>query len=517
MQTQKGWFWMIQKDYWKRTALWGFWDNKTPLDNPHKGWYLHYYDNGITKYFDAENPEDYLMDFPCFNHVYLRLGWCYLEPEEGQYNWEMLDEVIRRWWAKGRKVTFRVSCKETGSDQAFATPKWVFEKAGAKGEYTTMYGSESFEPDYGDPIFLEKLENFMQALAARYDGAPFLEFVDIGSFGEWGECHTEGSSDRAWPIEVMKEHVDIHTRAFKKTTVLGNYDMVCLRRTYDGTEEEIQDYMVAEGLGNRIDSGCVGFYSDRYGLSSNHTPWLFEPYWRTKPIDLEFCHYTYTPASPNWDNGYRMIAAAHEIHPTFAGFHGYARKWLGDNAHFAEVYGNLIGYWYFLQTVYLPETIGAGQRLAMGAVWENRGSAPAYTRYKLYLKLVNPKTGESDLINLREADCRKWLPIEPSEEMYSIRPRKDLTPGTYDACIGLFEEIDYETPLPEGYTWPECEKFEFPGRPIKLALRKELACDDGFYRVGSINVTAYERPFHEGVVTVGPLWPGHPKSQEGKL
>ena len=499
---------MLAKDYWKRTPLWGYWDNQTPLANPHKGWYLHYYDNGITCYFDAENPDDYLLDFPCFNHIYLRLGWCYLEPEEGKFNWEMLDEVIRRWWAKDRRVSFRISCKETGKEQAYATPKWVFEKAGAKGEIV----GETFEPDYGDPIFLEKLANFMNALGARYDGAPFLEFVDVGSFGEWGEGHTEGSSDRAWPIEVMKEHIDIHTNAFKKTTVLGNYDMVAIRRTYDGTEEELQKYMIDAGLGNRVDSGCVSFYADRYGLSSMHEPHLFQPFWRTKPIDLEFGHYNHVLGAKAWNEGYTMIACAHEIHPTFAGFHGYARQWLNDNPHYAEVLGNLVGYWYFPQCVYLPESIRAGQRLAMGMIWENRGVAPAYTRFNLYLKLANKATGETELIPLREADNRKWIMNEPTEDVYSIRPSRGLTPGTYEASIGLFEEIDTTAALPGGYEWPESQKFAFPGRPIKIALRNELLSGDGFYRMGSIEVTPCEDTYHEGVVKVPPLWPEHPKS-----
>ena len=504
---------MTAKEYWKRVPLWGYWDNQTPLANPHKGWYLHYYDNCITCYFDKDNLEDTLDDFPCFNHIYLRLGWCYLEPEEGVYNWELLDEVIRRWWAKDRRVSFRISCKETGADQAYATPRWVFDKAGAKGE---MVG-ETFEPDYGDPVFLEKLDNFMQALGARYDGAPFLEFVDVGSFGEWGEGHTEGTSERAWPVEVMKEHIDITRRAFKKTTVLGNYDMVAIRRTYDGTEEELQRYMLDAGLGSRVDSGCVGFYADRYGLSSMHEPHLFEPYWRTRPIDLEYGHYGHVRDEKSWNNGYTMLSCAHEIHPTYGGFHGYARKWLDENAHYAEVFGNLIGYWYFPQTVYLPESIRAGQRLSMGLVWENRGVAPCYTKYSLYLKLVNKATGKYELLPLAEADNRKWVMNEPCEDVYSIRPSKGLTPGDYEARVGLFEELDYTQPLPSGYEWPESQQFAHPGRPIKLALRKEILCDDGFYRMGDIKVTPYDAPYHEGVVTVASLWPGHPKNQSKKL
>ena len=503
---------MQMKDYWKRTPLWGFWDNQTFLDNPHKGWYLHYFDNGIDRYFDPENPEDFLHDFPCFNHIYLRLGWCYLEPEEGKFNWAIIDDVIKKWWAADRRISFRISCKETG-EQTYATPKWVFD-AGAKGEMVGMYGNECFEPDYGDSIFLEKLENFMQAFAARYDGAPFIEFIDIGTYGEWGEGHTEGSSDRAWPIEVIKEHIDIHTRAFKKSQLMGNYDFVSLRRTYDGTEEELQRYMVQEGLGNRIDSGCVGFYSDRYGLSSMHMPSLFEPFWRAKPIDLEFAHYAHVKDVDSWNCGYSMMAAAHEIHPTFAGFHGYAREWLAENSHYAGVYGNLVGYWYFPQAVYMPERIRAGQRLSMGLTWENRGVAPAYTRYKLYLKLVNKATGEAELIHLREADNRKWLPIEPTEDIYSIRVPAGAKPGQYEARIGLFEEMDENAALPEGYTMPESQKFAFPGRPIKIALRKELLREDGFYSMGTMQVDSYASIYHEGVQDVEPLWPEHPKAKK---
>lgn len=509
---------MTPKADWRRIGLWGIWDNKTVLKNPHKGWYLHYYDNGIDIYFDKENPFDLMEWFPGLNHVYLRLAWSYLEPEEGNYKWEILDEIMRFYWKHGIRATLRISTKETGGcggriEQIYATPKWV-EDAGCHGEMVRMGdGPACYEPDYGDPVFLEKYGNFMKALGDRYDGMPFLEYVDIGSFGEWGECHTEGASNRVWPVEVMKEHIDIHTRAFKKTPIMANYDIVALRRTFDGTEEEIAAYLNRIGTGMRVDSGCIGFYHDRYGYDGVHTPELFEATWRKAPVDLELAHYVHVKNHPDaWLDGRVMLATVMNIHASYAGFHGYAKEFYGNHPEISEEMANLLGYWYFLRSVHLPESIRAGQRVPIGMIWENRGVAPCYHPYKLYVKLTEKATGKTTLLPIQEADNRNWLPGTPWEEIYSIRPPKDLTPGEYVFSVGLFEEQDTETPLPEGYEAPPT--YPFPGQPIRLALKADLCGeDDGFYRICTLNITPYEKIPYEGVKEVDLLWKTFPDPQ----
>ena len=503
---------LFHKDNWRRTSLWGYYDNRTPKNNPHKGWYLHYFDNGITKYFDAENPDDYLADFPNFNHVYLRLAWSYLEPEEGKYNWDIVDDVIKRWWANDRRAAFRISCKETDANQPYATPEWV-AKAGCKGEFIG-YGDgpkTCFEPDYGDPVFLEKFNNFMAAFGARYDGCPFLEYIDIGSFGEWGECHTEGTSDRVWPVEVMKEHIDMHTRHFKKTPVLYNYDMSSLRRTYDGTEEELLEYAVKKGCGVRCDSCCVGFYEDRYGLSSMHDPAIFKHFYNVGPMDLEFGHYTYVKEHNTWGNGIPGLASVYETHATYAGFHGYAREFLADHPDYALKLGHLLGYWYFPQAVYLPEKVRAGQRVSMGMTWENRGVSPCFYPYNLYLQLRG-ENGKTARLHLEQCDNRLWEPGKEYHEIYSFRPPGDLPPGNYEVSIGLFEPYCDNPKLPPGYTVPASyAKYQGGlGRPIGIGLSEKLRDRDGFYKLGTLDIAPNEVIPYEGVETVELLWPGFP-------
>lgn len=110
------------------------WDAARPLPNPDKGWYHHFFDNDVNKYLAASDDEIAL--FPRMDHVYLRLAWAYLEPEEGRFRWEVIDEPIARWTARGLGIAFRISCKETASlhrpEQVFATPRWVRD-AGAQG------------------------------------------------------------------------------------------------------------------------------------------------------------------------------------------------------------------------------------------------------------------------------------------------------------------------------------------------------------------------------------------------
>jgi len=73
-----------------------YWDSIAVCDNPHKGWCIHYYDNTIRNYGNRLAPDDSLHDFPGLNDIYLRLAWSYLEPEEGKFNWEVVDSIINR-------------------------------------------------------------------------------------------------------------------------------------------------------------------------------------------------------------------------------------------------------------------------------------------------------------------------------------------------------------------------------------------------------------------------------------
>ena len=74
-------------------------------------------------------PSDTLEWFPGVSVVYMRLPWVFIEPEEGKFNFGVLDTPAQRFIDKGKQIAIRITCTEHWIP--WATPKWVKDK-GAK-------------------------------------------------------------------------------------------------------------------------------------------------------------------------------------------------------------------------------------------------------------------------------------------------------------------------------------------------------------------------------------------------
>ena len=197
----------------------------------------------------------------------------------------------------------------------YATPEWV-EKAGAKG-YNFTYGKgvdpegPFWEPDYDDPVFLEKLENFLSAAAARYDGNPNVAFIDAGSFGVWGEGHLFASTQKKYPPETVKRHIDLHAKHFKRTLLAANDDFA-----FQGGE--IIEYALSRGMTLRDDSICVQPPPNSYFHAD-----MAQAFWPALPVILEHEHYQPSVDRGAWDRDI-LMRAIEEYHalPVHSGFHG---------------------------------------------------------------------------------------------------------------------------------------------------------------------------------------------------
>jgi hypothetical protein len=176
-------------------------DNGKALLNPGMGWVFHYYDDKLEEYGRQLPKGDTLNDFPGMAVAYMRLPWSLVEAERGRFHWDVIDVPARQWVQSGKRIALRFTSAES-DELTFATPEWV-KRAGARGYYFepgkgVVEASRHWEPDYQDPVFLAELDHFLEAAAERYDGQPGVDFVDVGSFGVWGEGHTLSSSMRAY-------------------------------------------------------------------------------------------------------------------------------------------------------------------------------------------------------------------------------------------------------------------------------------------------------------------------------
>jgi len=246
-------------------------DNGAELSNPGMGFVLHYYDNSPTSYGSKLAPDDLLTDWPGLSLVYLRIPWSYIEPEEGKFNWSVLDTPIQRYGQRGIRSALRLTCSESWME--YPTPKWVAD-AGAKGyRFTPGKGivpdGKYWEPDYDDPVFLQKLDKFLKAVAERYDNDPGMDFIDVGSFGVWGEGHTWSSTRKAYSDETIQRIVDLHLKRFKKLKIIAQDDFASRPRVFvpapAGQSSVRFDMVIPAEFRGRSFAVMTGLWQDRDG------------------------------------------------------------------------------------------------------------------------------------------------------------------------------------------------------------------------------------------------------------
>ena len=349
-------------------------DNGRALINPGMGWTMHFYSNVPMNYGSQLEASDALAWFPGCSTVYLRVPWAYVEPEEGVFNWAILDTPAQRWIARGGKVAFRITCSENWL--RFATPEWV-KQAGAKGVYWDYGKGVStngafWDPDFVDPVFLAKLEKFLQAMAARYDGNPHVAFVDIGSYGLWGEGHT-GASSRV-PQEKMdqdvKRHIDLHVKCFPRT-------LLCLSDDVSGPSNRsgnypLLDYARSRGVTLRDDSILVqpppnSWYHDDQA----------QRYWPTLPVILEHEHYGSSVQRKAWDPAL-LLKSVEDYHASYLSIHWWPQAFLENNRAVVDQINLRLGYRIQLREMTLPRTAKVGDWLDVSWTWANAGVAPCY-------------------------------------------------------------------------------------------------------------------------------------------
>jgi hypothetical protein len=411
-------------------------DDKKILRNPHKGWSIHYIDNGIARpfYRDSIAEGDTLLDFPYLNHMYLRFDWGDIEKEEGVYDWSYLDDIFDKWGKLGYRFSLRMCTYEGRDDNVcYPTPKWVFDK-GAK--HYDLNGI--IEPDYDDPIYLEYLERFMTEYAKKYDGHPLVEFVDIGSFGTWGEGHTGDGIGREYRQSVVMKHIEMTLKYFKHTYVMLNDDMVRHgMESYRGEQspEYFIDFCRMHGCGLRDDSIIVEYCSKTYGYDTLANPSMFDLFWKNAPIDIEFQHMRMVTPDMFRD-GYPTLASLERSHATYACFHGEPRKWLRSCPEFNLYAGARLGYWYFPEGIILPEAVSNIPSYAELKI-SNRGFGLGYFDGELEFTLKD-EGGKIYNLGRNPANNRTWMPGEAS--VVRAKMSFDSVPaGNYQLQLGLYE------------------------------------------------------------------------------
>jgi len=436
-------------------------DTGEAMVNPGMGWTLHFYSDVIENYGSKLEPSDTLDDWPGLSVIYLRVPWSFLEPKEGEFNWSLFDTPAQRWIAKGKKIAIRVSCSE--SWWRYATPKWV-QDAGAKG-VNFNFGKgpapdgKLWDPDYLDPVFLEKLDHFLAAMARRYDGNPNVAFIDIGSFGMWGEGHTGFSSrlNEEQTLAVVKRHVDLHVKHFAHT-------LLCISDDVAGPDKPgrhflAMDYAVSKGVTMRDDSILV-----QPPPRSWYHAEMAQEFWPQLPVILEHEHFGASKARNAW-SGDLLLKAVEDYHASYMSIHWWPREELNENRETIERINRRLGYRIQLKEIRWPAEVALGEPFVVETVWANAGVAPCYAGGFYALTLKDVKGGVVAVLVDESLDVKE-LTVSPVGEA-AVRELKSrfvvamrhgehappVKPGGYDLFVSVGQRDGTPVialPLPAG-------------------------------------------------------------------
>jgi len=434
------------------------------LYNPHMGFQTFQHFNGDPMFegmrWTEVGPESFTPppeslenpDHPYTTVAYCRWYWDTIEPEDGVYRWDIIDGALKTARERGQTLAIRVMCHDSAGEHE--VPEW-FKKTGAAGGRTkAAKGNVYWLPDYSDPLYIKYWTRLNAELAARYDGHPDLETVDLASIGPWGEWDTTPVDPPMWAKKAL---IDCYTENFRKTPLLMQFD-----------DSPSMAYGVANGTGWRAD--CLGDmrWPDR------KADWchMYDLYpqgiiygeavdaWRTAPVVFEVCGVMGRWHERGWDADY-IFDQAVKWH--FSQFNTKSSPVPEDYWPAVNRCLKRMGYRFILRKFLCPAAIRRGAMMRFHTWWENTGCAPIYRRYDLAFQF---KSASTEMRVKTDADITKWLPGDAVYDDAVFIPY-DIPAGKYTLSVGLVDR--------------------WTGRP-RIALAQEGRGEDCWHELGEVEI-----------------------------
>ena len=343
--------------------------------------------------------------YPETSVAYIRLLWKDFEPRRGEYRYALIGDILKKAKRNGQTVMLRLMPHSTR--QSDDVPDWLKKMIPCPDRPDGVRVKDSPE----DPVFLQYFGEAIDALAQRFDTDPTLAVMDISLTGAWGEGHKCDT----YPQEALKELVDVYTRSFRNTCLIGQAAAPWL----------IEHACRTKPCGWRGDG--VG---EPYHMTVKYPKVAagVSDLWKTAPVSFESYWWLGEWKRRGWDiDGIIEKTLSWHVSTFNAKSFPIPEEWREK----IDDWIGRMGYHFVLHQFDYPGTAEAGDILRFRLRVENRGVAPIYHSIPLRLRL---KSEDKEYIFTTGTDVRTWLPGEHSVSFEVPLPR-DVPAGGY--AIGL--------------------------------------------------------------------------------
>jgi hypothetical protein len=425
-------------------------DSGQVVNNPGKGWML----------YVLPGAEHLITYGPggLYNEVlnlgtlgYTRFNWKDVQSENDweNFDWSKIEAAKNAWKAVGKQFSFRIMAANShggaGELGRYITPKWVFENNpwGNSNYYIVDFGDDGFNGDPGekvvpvwnDPGFFKAVDHLAKALAAKYGNDPDIAYIDIGTYGNWGEQHLYPLGGRELTRDELTAHLQLYVDAFKAVDA-----SVWLAIDFGNERyQPIYDHAIAEwNMAFRRD-GVLGPDSigEEFIPTYGKTPGIAETYAQWD----EYTIWNNIPGHPNnglWTEK-RFWESFYTSRPTYQSV-----QWdLGMNRMYdakgplMKRAANLLGFHFVLSQAAVPKEMKPDTDYWVETAWQNHGLAPIVEPAKLAFALLDNGNKVAALMEAGGSDVKSWMPGRTIYENAKIRVPEGVK-GTYRLAVGLF-------------------------------------------------------------------------------
>ncbi len=374
--------------------------------------------------------------YPEADIAYFRVLWKEFEPKQGEYNYEIISNLLSEARAHHQRVLFRLFPHSTRARDD--VPDWLKEiiPCPERPEGKRVKDSPT------DPRFLLFFGQAIRKLGERFDSDPTFHTIDICLPGAWGEGHKLEN----YPDEDIKRLVDTFAEAFPNTHLVAQIGLPWLVN-YLNTLRPVG--WRGDGCGNPYHLETI--YPEKV---AELTPDL----WKRVPVSFESFWWLGEWKRLGWDVD-NIIQKTLDWH--LSCFNAKSMPIPYEWKDKIEYWLERMGYHLYLSDFSAPEQARAGERVTMKLTMENQGVAPLYEDIPVLLRLKDGNdcvTVETGLMPI------EWLPGK-TESTFTVTIPESVKCGEYAVELGM------ETP---------------EGDPVYL--RTDAPFDAPFYTVGRIAI-----------------------------
>lgn len=379
---------------------------------------------------------------------YQRWNWAQLEPSQGNYQWSLIDNEIAAAKARGGRFGMRVMalCQGCGDHTYMGAQTSIPDDMAAM--VNPLIGAAPGDtvkyviPDWNSDAYFTRLTDLLTAISNRYKNDPHFAWMDVSSYGNWGEMHLypftqpggpySGSTQTPITDANAQRLVNLNTTLFSNKLLVVNAEQQAALATAVAS--------VTPPVGIRVD--CLGSDDLAGGGAAIGAVAAAANRWQTAPFITEWCQTNL--GNSGMDLFVQGEAQVRQYHISMLSSGNFTSKptTAAETAAFRQAN---VEAGYRLRAKTVTVTFDPSHRSAVGLdiSWINDNVAPTYLAWNVVVGLRGPSTAEGSL----KVDLRKVLPGTPLNDTEQVTLPSSLASGSYDVYLRVEDAQAVAVPM----------------------------------------------------------------------